>query len=436
MLDKYRQSTPTSNELFKRALRLFAGGVNHNIRTFGLTQSGAYPPFMRAGKGSHIWDVDGNEYVDWWMAHYSAILGHSHPRVMKAISAQLTNGCHFGTMNEQQVVFGEKLQEAIPSLVRMRFCSTGSEATMYAVRLARLHTGKPLVAKALGGWHGGNDSLAYHLKYPFNDEPFYDGVSFDFNDRDSVDDMMKKHAGDLAAIIVEPVLGAGGGIPPEPGFLPYLREVTKAHDILLIFDEIVTGFRLRYGSAGKEMFGVEPDLITLGKIAAGGMPLGVYGGREDVMSLAAPGAKRGRWVGGGTFSAHPLTMAAGAATLDQLRSTRGEYDTLNKRGDRFRARVNEVFEKEGVNAVATGFGSIVFIHWLKHRLDGRPLTGGKIGEALDHDHLDLFQSLLLEEGVLGYHGLGAASFAHSDGDIEKTLRAIETVSRKMQGIRA
>jgi glutamate-1-semialdehyde 2,1-aminomutase len=432
MLEKYRRNTSGSRQLFDRAQHLFAGGVNHNLRTFGMAHSGAYPPFMRKGSGSHIWDVDGNEYIDWWMVHYSAILGHNHPKVIKAIRAQLENGCHFGTLNEAQIEFGERLQKAIPALAKMRFCSTGSESTMYAVRLARLYTKRPLVAKALGGWHGGNDALGYHLKYPFNDGPFFNGVSFDFNDRDSVDVMMTKYGQDLAAVIVEPVLGAGGGLPPESGFLPYLREETQKRGILLILDEIVTGFRLRYGSAGKTIFGVEPDLMTLGKIVAGGMPLAVYGGREEVMSLAAPGASGGRWVGGGTFSDHPLSMAAGVATLDVLLSIKDEYATLNSTGDRFRKRVNDMFEQDKVSALATGFGSIAFIHWLKHEAPGLPLTGRKIGEAIDYDGLELFQGLLLEQGVLGYHGLGALSFVHPKKDLDNTLSAISVVAKQMK----
>jgi glutamate-1-semialdehyde 2,1-aminomutase len=235
---------------------------------------------------------------------------------------------------------------------------------------------------------------------------------------------------------VEPVLGAGGGLPPEQDFLRYLREETQKRGILLIFDEIVTGFRLRYGSAGKTIFGAEPDLMTLGKIVAGGMPLGVYGGREDIMSLAAPGAAGGRWVGGGTFSDHPLSMAAGVATLDVLLSMKDKYASLNSTGDKFRERINEVFKHEKVNALATGYGSIAFIHWLKHEAPTHPLTGNKIGEALDNDGLETFQGLLLEQGVLGYHGLGALSFVHSDKDLDNTLNAISVVVKEMKNLRA
>ena len=434
MLETYKHSSIKSCELWNRALRLFPGGISHNLRTFGLDRCGAYPPFMKRGEGSYIWDVDDNKYLDFWMTHFSLILGHNHPSIREVIQTQLLEGLHFGAVNEQQVTFSEMLREAIPGLAKMRFSTTGSEASMYAARLARLFTGKRLVAKALGGWHGGNDSLGFHLFHPFSDEPFFDGVSFDFNDCDSIDNMLKEHGRDLAAVFIEPILGAGGALTPEPDFLPYLREETEARDILLIFDEIITGFRLCFGSVGKTVFGVEADLLTFGKIVAGGMPLGVYGGREDVMKLASPSTTGGCWVGGGTFSSHPLSMVAGIATLERLRSLKNEYDTLNARGDKFREKLNELFQNERVKALATGIGSIIFIHWLERWLDNSLITGSKIAEVLDHDRMDLFQALLIEQGIFGYHGLGAISFAHSEKDLDRALEIVlkTTYSLKKQ----
>ncbi|MFW9909613.1 MAG: aspartate aminotransferase family protein [Candidatus Thorarchaeota archaeon] len=431
MLERYKAATQKSAKLWDRALRVFAGGVNHNIRTFGLDKCGAYPPFIAKGEGCHIWDVDGNEYIDFWMTHYAQILGHNNPAVGKALRRQLENGIHFGGMGESQVVLAEKMQSAVPMLRKMRFCTTGSESTMYATRLARLFTKKPLVAKARGGWHGGNDSLGYHLKYPFTDDPFFEGVSFDYNDTASFDQMLAKNKDDLAAVIIEPVLGAGGGLPPEPEFLPHLREQTERHGILLIFDEIITGFRICYGSAGVNVFGVEPDLITLGKIAGGGMPLGVYGGREDIMALAKPGAEASRWVGGGTFSSHPLTMATGIAALGELHKLRNEYQKLNQRGDAFRSRINTLFSDNGFIALATGTGSIVFINALKNMIQP-PYTAQKIGEAFDSNRLDRFQGTIMEEGVFGYHGLGALSFSHSTRDLDRTIDAIEVAVKAIR----
>ena len=431
MLERYKKNTQKSAELWDRAVNVFSGGINHNIRTFGLDRCGAYPPFIVRGDGSHIWDVDGNEYVDFWMTHYSQILGHNNPSVREALQAQIELGCHFGALNESQVILAEKIQRAIPLLRKMRFCSTGSESTMYATRLARLFSKKRLIAKARGGWHGGNDSLAFHLKNPFTDEPFFDGVSFDYNDRESFDQMLATCKDDLAAVIVEPVLGAGGGISPEPQFLPHLREQTEKHGILLIFDEIITGFRLCYGSAGVEVYGVEPDLITLGKIAGGGMHLGVYGGREDVMELAKPGTQDSRWVGGGTFSSHPMAMAAGIAALDELHKRREAYSKLNQMGEAFRSRLNTLFDERSSFGIATGIGSIIFVSIMKNKIE-LPLTAQKLSEVLDKEGLDRFQSILMEEGVFGYHGLGALSFAHSESDLTKTIHAVEVSTESLQ----
>ncbi|RLI55819.1 MAG: hypothetical protein DRP09_08725 [Candidatus Thorarchaeota archaeon] len=431
VLNDYNARTPTSAALWARAIRLFPGGVSHNIRNFGMPSCGSYPPYIARGQGGHIWDVDGNEYIDWWMTHYSMILGHNDEYVKQAIMNQLEGGHHFGAPNIPQVEYGERLGEAVPLLEKMRFTATGSESTMYAVRLSRLFTKRRLVGKVLGGWHGGNDALTYHMSHPYSDEPFYNGVSFDYNDRDSLDAMLKKHGKDLACIVVEPVVGAGGGIPPTDDFLVYLREETAARDILLIFDEIITGFRLRYGTAGDAIFGAEPDLVTLGKAAAGGMPLGVYGGREDIMALAEPGAEGGRWVGGGTFSSHPLTMTAGLAVLQRLREKKDEYERLNRMGDTFRSRLNESLWEKDVPLVGTGFGSINFVSCLKAPLKELPRTPGQLGALFDHKTQDLFQGYLMQEGVFGYHGLGALSFEHTNDDMEKTLSAISSATESL-----
>lgn len=426
MLEDYNSRTPKSKELWEKAVALFPGGVSHNIRNFGMPSCDSYPPYISHGKGSRIWDVDGNEYVDWWMTHYSLILGHNDPTIKKAIIDQVEGGHHFGIPNEPQVKYGEELQKVVPLLKKMRFTATGSESTMYSVRLARLFTKRKLIGKTLGGWHGGNDALTYHMGHPYADEPFYNGVSFDYNDRESLDTLLKKHGKDLAAIIVEPVIGAGGGIPPYDDFLVYLREETASRDILLIFDEIITGFRLRFGTAGDKLFGAEPDLLTLGKAAAGGMPLGVYGGREDIMALAVPGAKGGRWVGGGTFSSHPLTMAAGLAVLDRLREKKDEYARLNKMGDSFRERLNTMLQDMNAPLIGTGYGSINFVSYLTSVLDSPPKTPGQLGALFDHKQQDIFQGFLMQEGVFGHHGLGALSFTHTEDDIEKTLSGIAT----------
>ena len=430
-MERYRSSTSKSRALWEKATQLFPGGVSHNIRQFGLGSTGDYPPYITHGEGGHIWDIDGNEYIDWWITHYSQILGHNNPHVKDAIIKQLEYGIHYGASNEPQVEYGEKLKEAVPLLEKMRFTSTGSESTMYSVRLSRLFTRRKLVGKSLGGWHGGNDSLTYHLSHPYNDAPFFDGVSFDYNDRESLDEMLRKHGNDLAAIIVEPVIGAGGAIGPLPGFLEYLREETESRGILLIFDEIITGFRFRYGTAGDGIFDVKPDLLTLGKAAAGGMPLGVYGGREDIMELATPGTKGGRWVGGGTFSSHPLTMVAGLAVLNQLRQKKDEYLKLSKMGDNFKTKLNEMLQEMKVPIHGVGYGSFISVSCL-HQIPQEPIVSpGQLGSLFDHQQQDVFQGYLMQEHIFGYHGLGALSFAHTQRDIKQTQDRIRKAIESM-----
>lgn len=435
-MERYKSSTEKSKALWERATKLFPGGVSHNIRQFGLPTSGAYPPYITHGNGGHIWDVDGNEYVDWWITHYSQILGHNNSNVKEAIAEQLASGIHYGAPNIPQVEYGEKLREAVPLLEKMRFTSTGAESTMYSVRLSRLFTGRKLVGKALGGWHGGNDALTYHLSHPYSDEPFFNGVSFDYNDRASFDEMLKQYGKDLAAIVVEPVVGAGGGIGPESGFLAYLREETEYRDILLIFDEIITGFRFRYGTTGDGIFGVKPDLLTLGKAAAGGMPLGVYGGREDVMALATPGAKRGRWVGGGTFSSHPLTMVAGLAVLNQLEHKKSEYPKLSKMGDDFKKRLNDMLTEMKAPLQGIGYGSYISVSCLTQVPDNPVVTPGQLGGLFDHHQQDIFQSYLMQERIFGYHGLGALSFAHNQNDMEQTLDGIRRAVQNLMKMKS
>jgi len=430
-MEQYKASTTKSRALWERAIKLFPGGVSHNIRQFGLPAAGAYPPYITHGEGAHIWDVDGNEYIDWWTTHYSQILGHNNPRVKTAITNQLESGIQYGAPNEPQVQYGEKLQRAVPLLEKMRFTATGAESTTYSVRLSRLFTGKKLIGKSLGGWHGGNDALTFHLNYPYTDDPFYDGVSFDYNDRESFDQMLKKYGKELAAVIVEPMIGAGGAIAPQPGFLNYLREETESRDILLIFDEIITGFRFRYGTAGDGVFGVKPDLLTLGKAAAGGMPLGVYGGREDIMALAAPRAKGGRWVGGGTFSSHPLTMVAGLAVLNQLEQKKKEYPKLSQKGEDFLTRLNEMLSIMKVPILGIGYGSFICVNCLSHVPDEPIITPGTLGALFDAQQQNIMQSYLMQEHIFGYHGLGALSFAHDDQDIELTLERIQRVAEKL-----
>jgi len=276
--DEYTQKTSRSKKLFERAMKVMPGGVCHNIRYFP-----PYPLYIdgqKGAKGSKIYDVDGNELIDFWMGHYTMILGHAPPFI-NALKEQLEYGTHWGIVNDLQVELAELVNKLVPCAEMIRFGVSGTEATMYAVRLARAYTKRRIIAKVEGGWHGGNTDLSVAIHQPY-DKPDSAGllseatkytIGLPFNDIEVTSQILRKHKDDLAAVIIEPVVGAGGFIPAEKDYLKALRELTEEFDGELIFDEIITGFRLALGGA-QEFYGIIPDLATFGKILGGGMPIG------------------------------------------------------------------------------------------------------------------------------------------------------------------
>ncbi|MBD3191371.1 MAG: aminotransferase class III-fold pyridoxal phosphate-dependent enzyme [Candidatus Heimdallarchaeota archaeon] len=439
-IETYRSRHKKSLELWEQAQERFPGGVSHNIRDFNMPLLGLAPPYIEKAQGSKLFDVDGNIYIDYWMTHYAAILGHAHEAVMKAIADQLTKGNHYGTVNKQELLLADKVIEATPSIEKLRFCTTGTEATMYASRLARAFTEKNLIAKVKGGWHGGNDTIFYSVTNLVNNggretnglrsREEADVVTFDYNDTDGFERLIREHKRDLAAVIMEPVLGAGGGIAPKEGFLETVREETEQNDILLIFDEIITGFRLDYHS-GQGYFGVIPDLTTMGKILGGGTPIGLVGGRSDILELANL-HKGGRvWIGGGTFSENPVSMVAGAATLTTLeKGGKALYRNLNEKGKSMRKRVRALVEKYNVPAVVTGVGSLIYLHWLKKPIL-RIETGTELRQNMDKEKVAKFQLLMFNRDIHVRGGMGSISIKHTDEDIERTLVAVEDAIKVM-----
>ncbi|MGI0036670.1 MAG: aspartate aminotransferase family protein, partial [Nitrososphaera sp.] len=280
----YERKTPKSRRLYSRASKVFPGGVSHNIRYFS-----PYPFFVVSSKGKHLRDVDGNTYTDYWMGHWALILGHSPTTVAELLADQVRNGTLYGTVNHVSVELAETIQRLMPRAEMMRFSSTGSEATMYAVRLARARTGRRVIAKAIGGWHGFNTTLMQTVSYPFESEEGPGLVqdegqyveSIPFNDLDASLKVLETIKDDLACIIIEPVLGGAGCIPPEDDYLLGLQEFARRNGSLFILDEIVTGFRLSLHGAAS-IYNLEPDLFTLGKIAGGGLPIGIVCGSKEV----------------------------------------------------------------------------------------------------------------------------------------------------------
>jgi glutamate-1-semialdehyde 2,1-aminomutase len=424
-MQRYEDRTKRSKRLFERARRVFAGGVNHNARFYE-----PYPVFVSKAKGQHIWDEDGNRYIDYWMGHMALILGHSPQLVAKAVAGQAAKGTHYGMGSALSVELGEEIQRAVPCAEMMRFCNTGAEATMYLVRLARAFTRKRVVIKMAGGWHGYNTELNKGVHEPFDrtesagilgeEQAYVELVKF--NDLEAAERAVREARGDVATILLEPVLGAGGCIPADGEYLKGLRELADRESILLAFDEIITGFRLALGGA-QELYGVRPDVAAFGKIVGGGLPIGLVCGRKDVISLADPSRKdRFVSIGGGTFSENPLTMTAGLATVRHLRkNARTLYPRLNRMGERLRRGVDKALSEDGHDAHSTGLGSLFMIHF-----GGTPRNAEEAARE-DRRIVSDYAIHLMSRGVflLPRH-TGGISTAHTDGDIDELVQQSRT----------
>ena len=437
--DAYRLKTPRSENLFKRAREVMPGGISHNIHFFP-----PYPFFVEKTKGSKIWDVDGNEYIDFWMGNYTHILGHRPRVVVQAIEEQLKEGIHWGALYRKQIEWAELIRELVPSAEMVRFCCSGTEATMYAIRLARGYTGKKTILKAAGGWHGANSELSLGIKMPYEREESLGLLPelqeytklIPFNDLSGSIEVIHQNKEDLAGIIVEPVIGGGGFTPATEEYLQMLRSETQTLEALLIFDEVISCFRVALGGA-QERFNVVPDLTTLGKITGGGLPVGALVGRREIVETSSPEKKGNKWervlIGGGTFSAHPLTAVAGLAMLRYLRAHRKRiYPLLESKGERVRKGLQEAFDREGLNAAVTGVGSLFQTHFPFEK--GVTLDSPQsIHRFTDLEKREIeFRVRMLAKGVHVMHGGGCLSIAHSDEDIEKFIKATRKVAREMK----
>lgn len=435
----YRKKTPISEALFRRAKEVMPGGISHNIHYFY-----PYPFIVKDAKGSRLIDVDGNEYIDLWMGNYTHILGHHSPIITQAIEKQLKKGIHWGALFENQIEWAELICELVPSAEMVRFCCSGTEATMYAVRVARAFTGRKTILKIAGGWHGANTDLSVGIKMPYEKEESLGLLPelqtytkpIPFNDLSETLTLIHQNKEDLAGIILEPVIAEGGFSPATPEYLKMLRSETERLGALLIFDEVISGFRVSLGGA-QERFEILPDLTTLGKMAGGGMPVGLVAGRKEILIRTSPENKKEKGdrilIGGGTFSAHPLTVAAGLAMLRFLKENAKEiYPSLENKGERLRRRLQEIFDQEGVEALVTGFASLYQVHFPLKR-NGPFNSPYAIHRFTDIEKREVeFRIRMLTKGVHVMHGGGALSTAHSDEDIENILKAVEKVAREMK----
>jgi glutamate-1-semialdehyde 2,1-aminomutase len=434
-LKEYKSRTRKSKRIYSRSEKVFPGGISHNIRFFE-----PYPFFVNAARGKNLFDVDGNKYTDYWMGHWALILGHSPAQVASTLAKQVRNGTLYGVVNEVSVDLAETIQKLMPRAEKMRFCSTGSEATMYAVRLARAKTGRRVIAKAIGGWHGFNTTLMQTVNFPFEaeegpglvqDEGQY-VESIPFNNLEASLKVLETIKDDLACVIIEPVLGGAGCIPPVEGYLEGLQDFCKRNGALFILDEIVTGFRLSlHGAQG--IYGLEPDLFTLGKICGGGMPIGVVCGDSEIMSLADPVSLKDKQVrcaiGGGTFSANPATMAAGLATLNFLRKNeRKVYGKVDRLGDMARKGLSKIFADYAIPCKVTGINSIFLTHFVGE--EGKSVENATDVATSDRLKLVKFHMALMAASRIFFlpTKMGAISYSHDDADIKKLLSATESIA--------
>lgn len=418
-------STARSEALFAEAQQHLPGGVDSPVRAFRAV--GGTPRFIARGKGAAVWDEDGNRYVDYLASWGPLIAGHAHPGVVAAIQDAATRGTSYGASTRAEVDLARLIKGAFPSIDLVRFVSSGTEATMSALRLARAFTGRELILKFDGGYHGHADGLLVQagsgpLTLGAPDSPGVPAaaarqtLSVPYNDVVAVAEALTAHPDSVAAVIVEPVAGNMGVIPPEPGFLEHLRDLTRRHGALLIFDEVITGFRIALGGA-QERFRVRPDLTCLGKIVGGGLPVGAYGGRADVLQLISP---LGPVYQAGTLSGNPLAMAAGLATL-QLLGEAGVYEHLERLAARLVDGLADAARVAGVPYTSNRVGSMFTGFFCE-----TPVVDYASAKRADARRYARFFQAMLERGVYfapSQFEAGFVSLAHTEADIDATLNA-------------
>lgn len=425
----------TSLNLFEEAKKLIPGGVNSPVRAFKAVEG--LPPFIERARGSKIYDVDGNEYIDYVGSWGPMILGHSHPEVEEALKEAIERGTSYGAPTRLEVELARLIVEAYPSIEMVRMVNSGTEATMSALRLARAFTKRDKIIKFEGCYHGHSDSLlvkagsgATTLGVPTSpgvpSQLAKDTCVARFNDMDSVREIMDTCGEEVAAVILEPIPGNMGVILPEKGFLEGLREITEEYGSLLIFDEVMTGFRVAYGGA-QELYGIRPDLTCLGKIIGGGLPVGAFGGRKEIMGLLAP---EGPVYQAGTLSGNPLAMTAGIETIKILKNS-GTYKKLEENTRNLCNGLREITERYRVTSHITQAGSMFTLFFTEG-----PVRNYQDALKSDTTLFARFHKGMLKRGIYLPPSQFEAAFislAHTEEDIRKTIEAAEEVVKGLQG---
>ncbi len=416
-------SLDKSRDLYNKARNLLPGGVSSPVRAIK-----PYPFYTESAKGSRIKDIDGNEYIDYCLGYGPNMLGHANPAIKQAIVSQLEKGWLYGTPTEPEVRLAEKIAAAYPGIDMLRFVSTGTEATMSALRAARGFTGKNKFIKIEGGFHGAHDAVLVKAGSGATTlgKPDSLGIPQDFtkhtmqvpfNDTEALTETIEKNQDDMAAVIIEPVMGNIGPILPEDDYLKDVRKVTEENDVVLIFDEVITGFRLAMGGA-QEYFGVTPDMTTLGKIIGGGMPIGVFGGKKEIIEMIAPS---GSVYQAGTFSGSPASVAAGLAVMDILEKE-DVHKKLNENGEMMRKRLSEIVSDLNLDYSVVGIASMFKIFF-----GDKPLNYQDVLKCDKEGYVKFFFKML-DSGIFippAQFETNFLSTAHTEEDIEKTLLAYE-----------
>ncbi|VED59938.1 glutamate-1-semialdehyde 2,1-aminomutase [Staphylococcus simulans] len=411
------------------------GGVNSPSRSYKAVGGGA-PVVMNEGKGQYLYDVDGNRYIDYLQAYGPIITGHAHPHITKAIQEQAAKGVLYGTPTELEIEFAKKLREAIPSLEKMRFVNSGTEAVMTTIRVARAYTNRDKIIKFAGSYHGHSDLVLVaagsgpsQLGSPDSagvpKSVAQEVITVPFNDIESYKEAMKHWGDQIAAVLVEPIIGNFGMVEPLPGFLEEVNEITHQYGGLVIYDEVITAFRFHYGAA-QDLLNVYPDLTAFGKIVGGGLPIGGYGGRQDIMEQVAP---LGPAYQAGTMAGNPLSMKAGIALLEVLEQE-GVYEELDRLGKKLEDGLNELIEKHGITATVNRVYGSLTLYFTDEKV-----THYEQAENSDGDAFTKFFKLMLHQGI----NLAPSKFEawfltteHTDEDIEETLRAADYAFSQMK----